>query len=139
MKVVHAGTGNTAVVKADASQWKELGREAEATGELDRAAAIYETAIRTGKKNLPAYHRLMLVYRKQKAYAKELKVINAAIAAYSELYAARLPGHNRKVIEISAKLNKAFGLVDRKGQLLHEPEPLATLQKRKALVAKRIK
>jgi hypothetical protein len=110
MKVVHKNTA-TAIVQ-DKGHWKDSGREAELAGDWDMAAAIYENAIKINKNN-----------------AKELKTINAAIAAYEELYAARLPTKNRKVIEISSKLNKTFGLVNRQGQNLYDPEPLASLRK----------
>jgi hypothetical protein len=65
-------------------------------------------------------------------------VINKAIDAFSKLYEPKT-AHSKRVQTLSAKINKAFGMVDRKGKSLYEPGPVATWKKRKILVEKRLR
>ena len=45
---------------------------------------------------------------------------------------------SKKISDISKKLNKAFHLVDKKGNSLYNPEPINRWQKRKEVVEKKI-
>ena len=113
-------------------------KTAEDAGEPERAAELYEQALQQDKLNEYAYNRLMIIYRKLKNKKKELQVINSAIDGYEEFYASKK--HTTKSITtISNKLNKSFGLADKKGHALYRPEPIATWQKRKELLQKRMK
>ena len=79
----------------------------------------------------------MIIYRKQKDYKAELDIIDQGIKAYSDLY-EKGKSKSKKVIDISSKLAKTFGLVDKKGKSNYEPEPIGTWMKRKAVVEKRL-
>jgi two-component SAPR family response regulator len=120
---------------------KELIAEAKSAEEDDQpeqAAALYEQALQQDKLNEYAYNRLMIIYRKLKDKKKELQIINTAIKAYEDFYASK-KHTNKSITTISAKLNKSFGLTDKKGQALYTPEPIATWQKRKELLERRKK
>jgi DNA-binding SARP family transcriptional activator len=52
----------------------------------DESATEYEKIIRKDRYNEKAYDRLMIIYRKNKDYAKELKLIEAGIRAFIELF-----------------------------------------------------
>ena len=117
-----------------------LAKEYEQGGELEKAALVYEKVVRESKVNEAAYDRLMIIYRKQKEYEKEAGVINKAIKEFETLYdhdARKNAG--KKVAALSKALNKLTGLVDKKGNKLHDPEPIARWKKRKELVDKRLK
>lgn len=73
-----------------------------------------------------------------KAVKKELNTINTAIRAYEQFYKSR-SSKSKKIIDISSKLNKAVGLLDKKGQRIYEPEPIAGWRKRKDMLEKRKK
>lgn len=115
-------------------------KEGDARGKEDISAAIkdLEEAILKNPLAEKVYNRLMILYRKEKNYKKELRLINAAIKAFENLYKSGKPG-SKKIAEISEKLNRAFGLTDKKGNVINELGPIAAWKKRKITVEKRIK
>jgi DUF438 domain-containing protein len=88
--------------------------------DIDSAIAEYENIIKSDQLNEHAYNRLMILFRKKKDLKKELSLINSGIREYEKFYKtkARI---SKKVNELSDKLKKAVGLVDRKGQNLYDP------------------
>lgn len=114
-----------------------LGKVAEAEGAWADAERLYRRVLRKQGSHLRAFQRLMIICRKQKQYSEELAVIRQAIAAYSSLYEPKA-SHNTKVRSLSARINKAFGMVDSKGRSKYEPDPVAVWKKRKELVEKRL-
>lgn len=113
------------------------GKEAEGAANWDAAENYYQRVLRRQGSHVKAFQRLMIIYRKQKKYSEELSIINKAIAAYSKLYEPRT-AHNKKVQRLSAAINKAFGMTDKRGHSLYEPGPVATWKKRKTWVEKRM-
>jgi len=98
-------------------------------------AAEYEKNIRSDRYNEKAYERLMIIYRKKKVYSKELKLIDAAIKAFSELYrktVKRKP--DNKTIRLSKALLKMTGLSDKKGNPFYQREPINKWIKRKSVL-----
>jgi len=85
----------------------------------------------------PAYYQNILKNHthNQKAYDR---LINTAIKIFEKLYAP-VKSKGKKVNTISNQLNRALGLVDKKGKALHEREPLARWKKRREVVLKKIK
>jgi len=116
---------------------KEAG-EAEEKENISRAVKDYEEAIQKDPLAEKAYDRLMILYRKEKDYKNELRLINSGIKAFEEFYRSRKSG-SKKIAEISKKLNKSFGLTDKKGNAVYDPEPIARWKKRRGMVEKRIK
>ena len=100
--------------------------------------AYYQNILKNHTHNQKAYDRLMILYRQQKDHKKELHIINTAIKIFEKLYAP-VKSKGKKVNTISNQLNRALGLVDKKGKALHEREPLARWKKRREVVLKKIK
>src|SRR5689334_6886109 len=91
------------------------------------------------------YDRLMIYYRKQKEYKKELQLINRALKVFgdqlkrhgSEVFSAAKS--HAAVKRLSLQIGKLSGLMDKKGNLKYIPEPLARWMKRKKTVEQKIK
>ena len=118
---------------------KDLPKETKRTTQLSivGSPAYYQNIIKNNPNDQKAYERLMILYRQQKEYKKELQIINTAIKVFEKLFApAKSKG--KKVNTISNQLNKALGLVDKKGNTLFEHAPLSTWRKRKEIVLKKI-
>ena len=115
---------------------------AELEEDLKRAATLYEQAIKEKPTDEFSYNRLMIVYRKLKQYKDELRVINKAIKNFKEAHAKKIGKGLRKnstVGKLSAALMKTAGLLDKKGNAVYVPEPIARWEKRKLTVEKRLK
>ena len=113
-------------------------KAAEEGEQPETAVGFYEQALQLDQLNEYAYNRLMIIYRKLKDKKKELLIIDAAIKAYKEFYASKKHA-TKSITAISNKLNKSFGLADKKGTALYTPEPIATWLKRKELLEKKKK
>src|SRR5213075_2283751 len=59
-------------------------RHAEAEGRLDKAIKLYEQNIKEDFADEFAFDRLMIIYRKQKEYAKESRVIDRGIEMFQQ-------------------------------------------------------
>ena len=108
-------------------------KDAENSEQPETAIELYQQALKQDKLNEYAYNRLMIIYRKLKDKKKELKVIDDALKAYKQFYKSK-KRTSKSITDISNKLNKSFGLADKKGNLLYSPEPIATWEKRKELL-----
>jgi len=115
---------------------KEIKKPAELT--MVGTPAYYQNIIKHNPHDQKAYERLMVLYRQQKNYKKELHIINTAIKTFEKLYTPA-KSKDRKVNTLSNQLNKALGLVDKKGRVLYEQKPLSTWKKRREIVLKKIK
>ena len=113
-------------------------KAAEEKEDVSLAIKDYEEAIQKDPLAEKAYDRLMILYRKDKNYKKELQLINSGIKAFETFYRSRKSG-SKKIAEISKKLNRSFGFTDKKGNAVYDPEPIAKWKKRKVTVEKRIK
>jgi tetratricopeptide (TPR) repeat protein len=112
---------------------------AEAAKDNVKAIELYSKAIKADELNAYAYDRLMKIYRQLKDYKKELATINKGIRTYEQFYRSGSKTRSKKVNEISNKLNRSFGLTDKKGNSLYDPEPIARWKKRKITVEKKLK
>lgn len=116
-------------------------REAETKNDLELAAEYYEKAIKANIADEEPYGRLMIIYRKLKRYRDELRVINAGIRLFENLYikkSEKLLGKNKKLVQLSKALAKTTGQTDKKGNTSFYPEPIGRWRKRKAVVEKKI-
>jgi lipopolysaccharide biosynthesis regulator YciM len=139
MKVVHNSTKADEPMGETIADWLAKGLEWEKAGEVDRAVKAYERVIKKDPLREQAYDRLMIIYRKQKEYKKELAIIKAGIAAFDKFYATAVKtSRDKKVISISRALLKSTGLADKKGKPLFQREPIGKWAKRADLVKKRI-
>jgi tetratricopeptide (TPR) repeat protein len=117
----------------------EKAHEAEQQDAPEEAAKFYEKIIKQDRLDEFVYNRLFIMYRKLQEYGKELDAINKGIEAFEKFYASNRPKKSDKVSAISKKLNKILGLIDKKGNSIYSPEPIAKWKKRKEVVEKRIK
>lgn len=107
--------------------------------------ALYEQQMEKGTLDPFPYDRLMIHYRKQKEYKKELQIINQAIKTFSDQLkkqASQLfegAKSQSAVKRLSEKFSKLSGLTDKKGNPKYLPEPLARWTKRKQTVQEKIK
>jgi hypothetical protein len=120
-------------------------REAELNDELDKAIALYEKNVQEPVADPFAFDRLMVIYRKQKAYKEELRVIKKGIELFAEQTRQQLKENisGKKNASQLVKLSNAFmkgaGLVDKKGNDTYLPEPVNKWTNRKSVVEKKLK
>ena len=116
-------------------------KQAEGEEKFPEATSAYLKAIKLQPANLLPYSRLMILYRKQKMYKEELKVIEDGIRNIQATYDNKKSKikSNATILKLSNALMKSTGLVDKKGQLLYEPEPVTTWKKRREIVINRLK
>jgi tetratricopeptide (TPR) repeat protein len=117
-------------------------KQAEQNEDISEATKLYERAIKQAPTDERAYNRLMIIYRKEKEYDAELKVIDKGIDAFTKLYQSKtkkVVGNDKEAVRLSNALIKSLGLKDKKGNDLIEHEPIATWKKRRAVVLKKIK
>jgi len=130
------------VMEHDELSIKEIiskAEEAEASGNNSLAIGLYNTAIKKDSLNIYPYDRVMKIFRQLKEYKKELAIINKGIKAFEQFYKSESKTRSKKVSEISQKLNRSFGLTDKKGINVYDPEPIARWKKRKINVEKKVK
>jgi hypothetical protein len=113
--------------------------EAEKNKDTGSAIKLYKEVLQHDDLYIQAYNRLMKLYRQSKEYKKELAIIIKAIKVYEAYYRRHRPKHSKTISELSEKLNKAFGFIDKKGIKTYNPEPIGKWQKRKAVVEKKLK
>ncbi len=106
---------------------------------------VYQQQAKAGAIDPFPYDRLMIYYRKQKAYKKELQLINRALKVFGDhfkkqtsavLQAARSQAAIKK---LSEKFGRSSGLIDKKGKPNYIPEPLLRWTKRKQTVEAKLK
>ncbi len=110
----------------------------EAAGDKTSAIHLYQQILEQDNLHINAYNSLMKLYRRGKEYKKELSIVNKAIKNYEAYFRSRQPKHNKSIKAVSEKLNKAFGLMDKKGNTVYSPEPIGSWKKRKLVIEKRM-
>ena len=136
MKVIHKKNDTSFESGDEFLHAKKL----EQDGETDMAAALLEKLIDAQPLNERAYTRLMIVYRKNKDYRKELAVIKKGIANFERSFKAQSRIRvTRKITALSNSLLKSVGLADKKGKMLYEREPLGKWKKRMVVVERLLK
>lgn len=116
-------------------------KEAEENEEPEKAAKIYERAIKMESHEEQPYNRLMIIYRKLTRYEDELKIIKKGIASFEELYqkkSERLLGKKQSVARLSNALAKSLGQKGKKTGSIYHPEPIQKWIKRQKVVEKKL-
>lgn len=104
----------------------------------DSIEADLKNTIRKKPHDEKSYHQLMIYYRKQKEYEKELDLIESGIKEFEEFYSSALKTKaTKRVTQISQSLLKSMGLADKKGKDLHPREPIGKWTRRKESLLKR--
>ena len=117
-------------------------RDAELRGENSKALALYKQAVQHDPLAEQAWQRLMILHRKQRDYAGELKIIDLALKTYdtnNRQAQQQWLKANRKVATIAKSLAKSLGQVDKKGIVIDDNPILEKWRRRKELVAGRLK
>jgi len=123
----------------------QAAREAETTGNLEKAASLYEENVKLGVDDQHTYDRLMIIYRKLRAYEKELAVIKKGIEVFHEKNTRPLiesiseRKNKSQLVRLSNAFMKGTGLVDKKGKEKYFAEPINKWMKRQEIVQKKIK
>lgn len=113
-------------------------RKLEQDGDLKGAADIYVKLYRQSPQNSKALQRLIIVYRKLKNAAKELKYIDAAIKLQEQYY-AKAKKADKLTTSISNKLNILLGHTDKKGKPIIKPDEILKLELRKMRLQNKMK
>jgi tetratricopeptide (TPR) repeat protein len=127
-------------VKKHYTELIEQARMVEAEGELEKAASIYEEAIRQDPMDEFPYNRLMIIYRKFKQPKNEYRVINKALEVYVSYYDKKLKPYttNTKIGQLSKALLKSVTGSTKKTSYTSYPEPIPRWTLRKKAVEKKI-
>jgi tetratricopeptide (TPR) repeat protein len=118
----------------------EEARNVEAEGELEKAASIYEQAIRQHPMDEFPYNRLMIIYRKFRQPKNEFRVINKALDVFTDYYDKKLKPYtsNTKVGQLSKALLKSVTGSAKKTSYTSYPEPIPRWTLRKKVVEKKL-
>jgi hypothetical protein len=132
------------VVKIKSAKKTAPAEEADASADIQQDVKMFEESIRQPDAGQVPFDRLLVLYRKQKKYKDELRVVNKAIKTFSDriedLQSKTFSGRKdkRKLHELSLQFGKKSGLLDRKGNELHYPEPISRWLKRKKVIEKKL-
>jgi hypothetical protein len=123
----------------------QSGAEAEANGDIERAITLYEKNIKRKMADSFPFDRLLVIYRKQKRYKDELRVINRGI----EVFTGQVEKEQQRMLKriknksqlkkLSTVLGKRTGLMNKKGNDLYLPAPVDRWLKRKETVQNKLK
>jgi tetratricopeptide (TPR) repeat protein len=112
---------------------------AEREGQLGTAKLLYEQAIKQDPLEEKPFKRLMILYRQQRQYKDELRVIQKALHLFRDFYDHRpekIIGKNTKAARISKELQRS---VSGKAKATpFYPEPIPAWIKRKEAVEKKL-
>ena len=138
MKVA-SRNNNPRLKKEPDEDWRDVAAGYEYAGDSTNAIRAYQEDLRISPLHENSWHRLMVLYRREKNYRQEWDTLSKAITAFETLYQ---PGGKKvvakKITTLSQALLKSTGLADKKGKQIYQPEPLGKWYKRKALLKKKM-
>jgi tetratricopeptide (TPR) repeat protein len=117
-------------------------RELERQGETDEALALYKQIVNNDPVAEAAWQRLMILHRKQKDYAGELKIINLALRTFEDHARQEQKQwlqENRKVARVAKSLAQSLGFMNKKGVIIDDNPVLEKWRQRKEWVTARLK
>jgi len=112
-------------------------KQAEEKKEWSQAIKNYQQVVKLDPHYELPYERLMVIFRKQKRYKEELKIINDGLKSFGAIYAKKtkkLVAKNKQIDKLSEALIKKAGLA--KNEFV--PQPIAKWMKRKEVVEKKV-
>ncbi|TMI81941.1 MAG: hypothetical protein E6H10_10525 [Bacteroidetes bacterium] len=116
-------------------------RQAEQAGNLQKAIKLYEQNIKEAYADEYAFERLMIIYRKQKQYKDELRVINRGI----DLFEQNLNEHLKQSLsrhidgkKLELLSNAILKKTSSKTQQPHFPDPIDKWMKRREIVEEKL-
>lgn len=117
-------------------------KDAESQGDVGRAITLYQQAVKNNPLEEQAWQRQMVLYRKQKDYAGELKVINLALETYithTKKTQQEWLRQNKKVAPLFKSLAKSLGLMNSKDVMVNDDPVLDKWRHRQEWVKARLK
>lgn len=117
-------------------------KDAESQGDAGRAITLYQQAVKNNPLEEQAWQRQMVLYRKQKDYAGELKVINLALETYithTKKTQQEWLRQNKKVAPLFKSLAKSLGLMNSKEVMVNDDPVLDKWRHRQEWVKARLK
>jgi tetratricopeptide (TPR) repeat protein len=112
-------------------------KQAEEKENWNEAIKIYQQLVKQNPRDEFPYDRLMVIFRKQKRYPEELKLIDKGLKTFGDVYKKR----SEKFISKHKGLDKlSQALIKKAGLAKNEfvPEPIKTWLKRKEIVEKKL-
>ena len=110
-------------------------------GDLEKAASLYEEAVRQEPLEELPYNRLMVIYRKLEQPKDELRIIDKALKIfqghYDKIFDKKLED-NPKAAQLSRTLLKSLNSKTNKKTLPWYPEPVHKWIRRKKVVEKKL-
>ncbi|QIH33457.1 tetratricopeptide repeat protein [Sphingobacterium sp. DR205] len=119
----------------------EQGLSLEKEGKAKEAVKSYSAAIKRAPTYSAAYNRLMILFRRQKEYKKEIDLIGQALQSYEQEIAderQRWEKDHSGSADISLKLAKSMGLINEKGLPVHEEPQVLAWRKRLETARKKL-
>ncbi len=117
-------------------------KEAESLGDSTKALALYQQVVNNDPLEELAWQRLMVIYRKQRDYKSELRIITLALKSY-ETHNKEAQKQwllkNKKAATLFKSLAKSLGLTDSKGIITDNNPILDKWNHRKEWVTARLK
>ena len=116
--------------------------QAEREEDVNKAIRFYEQNIREDHADKFAFERLMIIYRKDKEYKNELRVIKRGIEVFQKKFKERVKHSlarrvsDKKLEQLSNAIIKISG---QKKEELHFPDPVDKWLKRKEIVEKKLR
>ncbi len=119
----------------------EQGLSLEKEGKFKEAIQSYSAAIKRAPTYSAAYNRLMILFRRQKEYNKEIDLINQALQSYEQEIVndrQQWEKDHSGSADISLKLAKSMGLINEKGLPVHEDPQVLAWRKRLETAQKKL-
>ena len=117
------------------------GRQAEKDDNPIKASEWYEMAIKQRPLEELPYHRLMIIYRKQKKFKEEARVLDKALNVFKSHYdekQQKLFGKNKKIEQTGKALLRSLTPKGSKNNSYY-PEPIPKWTRRKENLEKKLK
>ena len=112
------------------AQRNNIGIACEKEGDLDGAIEQYELNVSDRVEATHSYDRLMILYRKQKMFKDELRVIDAAIKVFSRVNekgyrnAINKPENRKYLSELQTAMEECKGIKNDEGWYIFSPYPV---------------
>jgi hypothetical protein len=116
-------------------------RQAEQVGNLQKAIKLYELNIKEEYADEYAFERLMIIFRKQKLYKDELRVINRGIDVFEQSMKEHLKQTLSRHIDgkkLELLSNAILKKTGSKIQQAHFPDPIDKWMKRREVVEEKL-
>jgi len=138
MKIVQQHNEKGLSMAGNDLHWKPQALQFEKQADYEKAIDIYEKELKKRPAEAYVYDRLMIVYRKEKKYKKELALISTAIEKFKTLLQPQKNSHSKKIASLSRSILLSTGLTSKKGAPLYYPQPIARWEKRRITLSRKL-